>query len=190
MTNSIDYRQQISKRRRLAQLIPNLSNIVFEPRGDGRSFNMLWYVGSMNENVQFGVLALPKDFISFLKSGFAPRDAWGADNAYYYLSDHVLDIDRQTSEKEYNTVSNNLKILQAGDPTQINNFIHSGFPKAVVSTVVDTDAKTRNTAHNNIIARYVQWKRGNQGVSQAVPYMANRKRSLQRISHRDKQESK
>lgn len=190
MKKDITYRDRIVRLRRIAQIIPNISQIIFEPRGDGRSFNMLWHVPSMNENIQFGVLAIPKDFISFLKSGSAPKSAWSADAAYWYLTDNVLDIDRQTSEKEYKTVASNLQILQSGDANKINNFINTGYPKVIINTVVDTDYRTRNQEHNNFVSGFMNWKRGQQGQSQAIPHMAKRTRSLQKISFRKKQEKK
>lgn len=190
MKKDVTYRESIARLRRIAQIIPNISKIIFEPRGDGRSFNMLWHVQSMNENIQFGVLAIPADFIKFLKSGSAPRSAWSPDAAYWYLTDGVLDIDSQISEKEYKVVSNNLRVLQSEDKAQINNFINTGFPKVVINTVVDTDYRTRNQEHNNFVQGFMNWKRGQQGQSQAIPHMAKRNRSLQKISFRKTQENK
>lgn len=190
MKNHTPYRDKIEKLRRIAQIIPNLNNIIFEPRSDGRSFNMLWHVQSMNENVPFGVMAIPKDFIAFLKSGAAPKTAWGPEKAYWFLSDHVLDIDRQTSAKEYGAISNNLKMLQAGDKNQINNFLMTGYPGAVLNTVVDTDVRTRNNEHNQFVNSYIQWKRGQAGQSVAQPVMAKRDKSLRIISSRKKREKK
>ncbi len=190
MKNDTFYRVQIAKLRRIAQIIPNIHNIIFEPRGDGRSFNMLWHVQSMNENVQFGVLAIPPDFIKFLKSGSAPKSAWSPEQSYWYLTDNVLDIDTKISEKEYRVVSDNLKVLQSGDKNAINNFINTGYPKVVVNTVVDTDYRTRNQEHNSFVSGYINWKRGQAGQGVAVPHMASQKRSLQKISYRKKQERK
>lgn len=186
MPDYTSYRDQIAKLLRIAQIIPNIHQIIFEPRGDGRSFNMLFHVQSMNENVQFGILAIPKDFAAFLKSGDAPKTAWGVDKAYWFLADHVLDIDRQTSSKEYGSISNNLKLLQSGDKNQINNFINTGYPNAILNTVVDTDTRTRNNEHNQFVSSYMQWKRGQQGQSQAIPHMAKQKSNI--ISFRDGQE--
>ncbi len=184
------YREQIAKIRRIAQIIPNIHNIIFEPRGDGRSFNMLWHVQSMNENIQFGVLSIPKEFLAFLKSGSAPKSAWSPEQAYWYLTDNVLDIDRRTSEKEYQAVSKNLQILQRGDKNEINNFLNTGYPKAVINTVVDTDYRTRNQEHNNFVSGFIQWQRGQQGHSQAIPHMAKKKPDFTKISFRNKQEKK
>jgi len=185
MSKNSPYREILAQFRRKAQIIPNIHNIVFEPRGDGRSFNMYWHVQSMNENVQFGVLAIPADFIKFLKSGAAPRSAWSPENAYWYLTDNVLDIDRKTSEKEYKAIENNLKIVQSGDENAINNFINTGYPKAVVNTVVDTDYKTRNQQHNAFVQGFINWKRAQSGQGVAIPHMASRKRSLRSISCRN-----
>lgn len=186
MPKNTPYRELITKIRRIAQIIPNISKIVFEPRGDGRSFNMYWHVPSMNENVQFGVLFIPADFVKFLKSGSAPKSAWSPDNAYWYLTDGVLDIDRQTTGKEYQTIENNLKILQSGDQNAINNFINTGYPKAAFKTVVDKDYKTRNQEHNNFVFGFINWQRGQQGQSQAIPHMAKQKIGLNKLSFRDK----
>ena len=171
------YRTLISKLRRLAQILPNIDKIIFELRSDGKSFDMLLQVPSMKENVKFGVLNIPNDFIKFLKSPNAPTDKHSPDKAYLYLADnHILDIDVSTSLKEYKTITNSINLLKSGDVKKINEFIFSGFDNVSVNTKVDTDTIPRNQKHNEFISSFMNWKRSMEGKGVSVPHMANRRK--------------
>lgn len=156
-----------------SQISSHFKDIIFEPRGDGRSFSMSYFVPSMNENVQFATLSIDKNFINFLKSSLAPRDAWDAQSAYWYLREGVLTISDKIAPKVYDQISKNLKVLQGGDKNQINNLMMTGDMNLELPVVADTSHRMRNSAFNQFMEAYRKYLQ--QGVgrsSEAVPRLA------------------
>jgi hypothetical protein len=186
----MNYRQHIKeasrKLLRKSQITPHFKSIIFEPRGDGRSFSMSYFVPELNENVQFGILSVDKSFMDFLRSQFAPKDAWDPQSAFWYLREGVLTISDKVPQRVYEQISQNLKVLMSGDKQKINNLIMTGDTRLELPVVPDTSHRMRNSAYNQLIDAYKKYTQQGAGrSSEAIPHLASLK-----ISFRDDRRGK
>jgi hypothetical protein len=134
---------------------------------------MSYFVPELNENVKFGNLSIDKNFMNFLKSQFAPKDAWDAQNAFWYLREGVLVISDKISQRVYDQISQNLKTLMSGDKQKINNLIMTGDMNLELPVVPDTSHRMRNNSYNQLMESYRRYLQ--QGVgrsSEAIPRLA------------------
>lgn len=170
--NIISYLSKGLKKK--SQILPYVNSIIFEPRGDGRSFTMSFFVPSMNENVQFGILGIDKNFINFLKSPFAPKSSLIPEKAYGYFKDKVLIPSDKMSKKVGDQILQNLKILMNGDKNQIDKYMMDGFNNLELPTIVDLSNLQRNSERNELIGSYKKYLSQSVGrSSEAIPHMAS-----------------
>ena len=149
--------------------------VIFAPKGDGYSFNMIASVPHLNETIKFGELQIDKDFIEFLKSPFAPEGHESPDRAWLYFRSHDLDI---TDPSTYAILTSNLETIISGDTKKIDEFINRGVNNASLKVSLDEGEVPDSPKHEELTQAFNDWKEKGKGrVSEPIPHLANKKTS-------------